>query len=433
MGTPSRDFPWWIFGCAFACLPCGGFGCAVGHRLPSPPVAGIPRRSARENRLPDALALWQRTLAAGRSVRLRAHIVETHRPVRAAGSVTELDVIEGAVDGTARTPRYRVTYVAPRTFAGVVIVNDGAAVWRYDPLRHVAIRHTASTAPLPPELEEGIAAVPVQADGARAEIEAAPEYVDGRRTAVLALRRTRSARIVERRWIDFASGRTLRMEQYAGSEARMVRRVELSRVVLLSTKATIVPADALLAMDFPAATLRVDARAARQKHLPEAEAAARRVRMPVHVRGFALKAAERLGGAHSDASGAITNLPFALPSRTATTHLLYSDGTTGISVFISLYAPVARQGRTPAGSILVSQPGSGWEATSLDSTHAGYVRQSGAGCAIAWAGSAGCYVAVAHMSAAGLLPLAAAFAANRDDAPLVSGEYNGNDVFAQRQ
>ena len=285
--APARV--WWgsgVVGLAAFAVACGCQPAAqtvsVSPALPPAPVAkSTPPATAST----PATILWRRTVGAIAMTPLRGTVEVTHFGARGrAAAQSRFEAIEGVGGG-----RYRLTFAAPESEKGGVVVSDGHTVWRYAPQTHTVSRHAVSDTPPPAECEEGVAASPLQADAARPEIEGGRERVAGRSVSVLALRGIRSGQIIERRWVDSVSGRTLRMEQY-GPGARLLRRVEVSRVAFPDPLPLADARNPLFQPDFPDATL-ADTRPAPLRHLSEAEAAARRVAMPLHVRGWALRSA----------------------------------------------------------------------------------------------------------------------------------------------
>jgi outer membrane lipoprotein-sorting protein len=416
-----------LFALLLGCLSTGCRPSApslLSGRLAAPRANFLSRPSTAA-----AIALWKRTLAAPHGAAADVSAMETkYAPTGAVRSEAQFDAVEMPAHAPGEPLRYRLTYTAPARLRGVTLVSDGRSIWRYDPVARSVRRQSAALAPVPPELEEGIAAVAVQADGAIPEIESVSEPVAGRGAWVLALRRPTSGRILERRWVDTASGRTLRFEQYAGRDAHVVRRVELTSLRPLKTPSEIAAAAAALRLSFPAGSRLVDSRPTGIRRLAEAEDAAGRVHLPLHVRGFALRSIQRAAprGVEGTAPQALDALaPGATEAGPAITHLLYRKGSQAISVFftgdaapVSAGAPVSARAK-PSVSL---QPGPDWRPVILDGARRGFTREAENGAAVAWANSGGgWYLAVAHMPVTALAPIAAAFAANRDDAPATVG------------
>ena len=353
---------------------------------------------------PPAAILWRRTVGAIAMTPLRGTVEVTHFGARGrVRSQSRFEAIEG-VGGN----RYRLTFAAPESEKGAVVVSDGHTVWRYAPQTRTVARHAEADTPPPAECEEGVAASPLQADAARPEIEGQGERVAGRTVSVLALRGVRSGQIIERRWIDTVSGRTLRMEQY-GPGARLLRRVEVSRVAFPDPLPLADAHNPLFQPDFPDATLN-DTRPAPLRHLSEAEAAARRVAMPLHVRGWALRSATRTPPPADAAPPTPDVSPATIATTAGATHLLYHNGERTISVFVTR---PENEGH-PAALV----PGAGWNPLTLDTARPGFTQETSDGAAVAWAGETGSrYVVIGRMPLAELLPVAEAFAAGRDDAP----------------
>lgn len=398
-----------------ATRPSGAVGATVSAITPGsvPPLpSAIPSATASSALTgsppvtTDPTALWKRTLTAQRTVPVRATVTETRFASDGrVRQVARFDVVEGG-DG----PRYRLTRVLPASVAGNVEISDGHSAWRYNPQKKTVVQTTASALTPPAEMDDGAATVVVQAETLLPEIEPHNEKVDGRNASVLALRRQRTRRIVERRWVDQQTGRTLRLEQYARPDAHLLRRVELTGVLQL--KPSDVAADApAFHPDFPPDSIVVDRRGRRMTWQSEAERAARHVHLPLHVRGYVVRSVDHT----ADLRAALPLLPSAPNGKGGTTHLLYSSGEKAISVFVT--PPAVLTGGKPVDL----QPGPTWKPASLDVRMKGFTQESSEGSAVAWAEPhRGCYIVVARMPLSDLLPVAGAFASDRDDAPGVS-------------
>ena len=151
------------------------------------------------------------------------------------------------------------------------------------------------------------------------------------------------------------------------------------------------------------------------------------VHLPLHVRGFSVRGVKRAPG--TEKSLAPHSSAPATPIAAAT-QLFYSNGEQAISVFVtpSPPTPAAAGGggaprspaQSPHGPSLPSdavRQNPAWHSAPLDGGRVGYTREVGAGAAVAWTAPEGSYVAISRMPLPRLLPVVAAIAADRDDAP----------------
>ena len=407
-------------------LATGGMGAlfAAGCHLPAATSAGNPSpspsvRSAltapSPSPAPDAAALWRRTLLAVRAMPLRGTVTDTR--FRRDGRVqeqTRFTVIEGGGGGDTPSgagPHYHLTYVQPQSRAGTVLISDGHSAWRYDPRTKTVIQLAASSLMLPAEMDDGLAGVVVQQEGTTPEIEPDAEHFDGKSVQVLALRRRRSHRISERRWIDVKTGRTLRLEQYGKPDAHLLRRVEMTGTQPGETTADSVA----FRPEFPPDATLIDRRGRRTRWQAEAERAAKHAHLPLHVRGYSLRAVDHdaaLRGAALPMLSAAKS-----PGKKETTHLLYTSGDQNSDQAISVFVTTAQQAGKSVAVVL--QPGSDWKTAALGPRLRAYTQEMEGGSAVAWADTehGSYYITLARMPLANLLPVAEAFAANRDDAP----------------
>lgn len=316
-----------------------------------PPPVSVPASSD-----PAAQALWERSRQAARDVPLSAQavILRWNADGHLAGR-SRLTVLEGSGG------RFRLTYAQPAGARGRIVVCDGRTTWQYEPRAQTILRR-------PPLADLSQEPRPARSALWRPEIAPEWETVAGRATRVLVLRGS-SGRIVERRWVDEETGRSLRTDVYDDS-ARLARRVALSTVVV---RPAVSPAAFRPVFPVPARVLLARAASAR-----DAPRAARGLGLPTRARGFRLRSVVRPTPRRADGE----------------THVLYSDGTRVLSVFV-----------TPGtGDRLAALPSAGdWRPVSLGGTRRGFAQSAGGGqSAVAWVQGHRRYVAVARLPASDL-------------------------------
>lgn len=333
-------------------------------RPPVAPPLSVPAVSVSFPRPPEpaAQALWERSRQAARNTPLSAQaVILRWNPDGKLAGRSRLTVLEGTGG------QFRLTYEQPPGARGRIVVCDGRTTWQYEPRTQTILRRPP-LADLPQE--------PPSARSAlwRPEIAPGPETVAGRTTRILVLR-DGAGRIVERRWVDEESGRSLRTDVY-DDRAQLARRVALSAIVV---RPAVAPDAFRPNFPVPARTLLARAVSAR-----DAPRAAHGLGLPARARGFRLRSVVRPTPRRADGE----------------THVLYSDGTRVLSVFV-----------TPgAGDHLAAMPSAGsWYSTSLGETQRGYVQSAGGGrSAVAWVQGHRRYVAVARLPVSDLLAVARA-------------------------
>lgn len=282
--------------------------------------------------------------------------------------------MEIVTDGAGR---YRHTYVTPGSGAGRVILSDSRTNYQYEPTRNAVLRRP-EISPEPSEI-----ASPTHLTHAfvgAGTPESAPLL--GRPTRLIlsaATRENRSTYIWEKRWVDAATGRSLKTETYAPS-GRLVRRFEITRVSFPAA----VP-QKVFRPNFPANARTIAAATPLSK---SAFAEAARLGLPREAQGFRLQSAAR-----------------SLAARTGTkpaTHLIYSDGTRTISLF------VADMSGAPLPSPL---PAPEWRSVPLPQGVTAYVRRSrdNAHTLLVWVSDNRRYTAVSQLPLEDWLPAARAF------------------------
>lgn len=344
---------------------------------------------------PAARALLVRMRAASRRVPLlRARALITRWNNKGPGVASVVDVIE------APGGRFRLTYSAPKAARGRLVVSDGASVWQYEPRSQVVLKR-----PVAPPRVGVVAASPKNNDNAadvdtsavlmaaavadedtlRPEIAPIAERIAGRPTRTLLLRGT-NGRIVERHWVDDATGRSLRTEEYETGSGRLLRRVELSRVSFGEPAAP-----DLFRPAFPAAARVVTARTER---VAGERREARRLGLPAAARGYRLHSVVRP-----------PRRPRSPSPDVAATHLVYSNGARAVSVFVTE--------NVGAG---VLHPQMGWRPVPLGAGRIGFAQEEpGRGrSAVAWVRTNRRFVAIAALPLGDFLPISRILAAGRE-------------------
>jgi hypothetical protein len=214
--------------------------------------------------------------------------------------------------------------------------------------------------------------------------------VAGRPTQVMALRPGGSAVARERLWIDVATGRSLKTENFAPS-GRLVRRVEMTSVMF----PTSIP-ESTFQPDFPASARTL---AATTEQPDDAAAEARRLNLPVTVAGYRLRRALRPAAARTGSAA----------SR-QTTELVYSDGAHPVSVFVA-------EDFSAGGKTLLPKAKAGWQPISLGDGRTAFAQEAknasraAVVTAVVWTGTNHRYTAMAHLPLSEFLPAARALAA----------------------
>lgn len=246
----------------------------------------------------SAQALWRRSLKAGMETPMRGTMRLTQR-LTGKYYTSEAAVIQGTGG------RFRLTYRSPVASKGRWLLFDGVSYWQYDPKS----RQTLRTDPPVRDASEDSRNHALIERNYRFTLEPKQEKLNGRRVAVLHVLPRQAGKLSQRRWIDIATGKTLKSETYYRDG------ILLSR--LLYTP------DALPA------------------HLTEGELAAPRSGSAVTSTQSALSDAEiadllaRRRLKREITSGFV--LQRAVKSQTAggeTTQLLYTDGLETVSLFM---------------------------------------------------------------------------------------------------
>ncbi len=333
--------------------------------LPGSPPAPLARSVEGD-------ALWRQSLQASgpKGTPIQAHVTIT----RSSGAVperTEFDLSDGG-------GRYRLSYIAPQSARGRIVVCDGKTLWQYEPIRRTVLRRSL----LPNDAASPLGETELPA-GVIAEIEGKVVSAGGRPAQVLAFRDAKGA-LLSRRWLDTATRRSLRSETYNPQTGKRLVQVELTGLQPLLN-----PDPALFQPDFPGTARVLKASAARSPDLTEA---AQRAGLPVMAGTYRLRSVLR---SHS-----------AIPTLTADSadHLLYSNGIDTVSVFAAIKA---------AESTALS-PGRNWQTVSLSPGTPAFVRTDRQGrTAIAWMRDGKRLVAVSRLPQSELLSMARSLVVTR--------------------
>jgi outer membrane lipoprotein-sorting protein len=328
--------------------------------------SGVAHAQTATHSNPAGVALWKRTLRASREAPLIARATVTRWPEpNQPGLQQVMDIVEGPGG------RFRFTYVAPATIKGRVILSDGKQVHQYEPTRQLVLRRPVAPRQLPLEST----AVDASLSGRRVSLKPDKAVVAGRTVRILEMHGT-DATLRERRWVDDATGRSLKVEEYAPT-GRLLRRIELTGVNPSKETAT----STRFRPDFPS-TVRV--LSATAKHAPNAVEEARRLGLP------------REAGSYRVHAAVLPTKAMAPADATGKRQLLYSDGVHAVSLFVT----------EGAASRLRSEPG--WQQVTLapgiqGQSHA----EDGQGrAAVAWLRNGHRYIAVARLPLPQLLEVA---------------------------
>ena len=127
---------------------------AIVEAVSSPPPASLANKTSGAEKTPsgtNALALWQRTLDAPRTAPVRASVVVTRfASGPALPAISRYEVLE-APGGR----KYRITYRAPQSAAGRIVLCDGQTIWQYEPNHDMVLRRPVSASPLPNRNDNG--------------------------------------------------------------------------------------------------------------------------------------------------------------------------------------------------------------------------------------------------------------------------------------
>ncbi|MCW3060710.1 MAG: hypothetical protein JWQ02_2531 [Capsulimonas sp.] len=346
------------FAPALALLTLGGLSLvSCGHRPAVVAQSGDPAPSD-----PAANALWTGSLKAASDTPVQAHVVIVARDAEAGRDRRSvLEMIEGS-EG-----RFRLTYSEPAEARGRVVVCDGKTTWQYEPRSRTVLRR-----PTP----ESVSAETGSVDPDplwRRDIEPQDADVSGRPAHVLRVRSTDGS-IVERLWIDSATGRSLRTESY-DRNGSLVRRVELSQVMVkpVVTAATFQP------IIPPGARVLIAA----VRPSPDVAREARLLDLPPQTAGFRVQSVVR-----------------SPKSPSAAIHVLYSNGPRALSVFVT-------ENASDGSSKLIPTAGANWSSASLTPSVQAFTQERPDGqSAVAWVGDGRRYVAVGRMPLTDLMSIA---------------------------
>ena len=401
-----------------AATACAFFmqGCQPPRAMPTRPATLAAKSPPRAANATDANALdwWKRTLDAPRTIPVRASVVVTrfyadNKPP----AISRYELLE-ALGGR----KYRITYHAPASAAGRIVLCDGQTLWQYEPNHDTVLRRPVAppsgTFPSQNEADEASKSGetgPMASDlipAARlVRLEPEADSVAGRPTRVLARIGTAPAgAVVERRWVDSQTGRTLRTEQY-DTQGKKRRRVEMTQVEFSPKieEGEFMPhlAEGVRIVD------TTQKNPLPQSGRRETEAAARRVHLPLRAHGFTLRSASTTQTPpvprSMEAAPAVNAA--TPPAVTNTTHLVYSDGMATLSVFVTP-AAAGSSDTNASDTSLVLNGAAGWKAVLLKGAKPNqkvWMQETPTRTAIAWTRNHNRLVAVAQMPLRELIPL----------------------------
>ncbi len=171
-----------------------------------------------------ALAIWRRSLTEGEDTPMRAEMTMTWRR-HGVTHLAEAHVVQGA------RGRFRMEYVRPSDANGRLVFSNGQIAWQYEPNRRLLAR----TEMPPTSQEKDREAESLIEANYRIVLESDHASAAGRPAYLIGLLPRQPGKSSQHRWIDRATGKTLRIEtRYTdGILARMVayNRVTLPAVV----------------------------------------------------------------------------------------------------------------------------------------------------------------------------------------------------------
>ncbi|MEI6914017.1 MAG: hypothetical protein WCL39_02680 [Armatimonadota bacterium] len=342
---------------AVALCACALVSCARQDRHAVRIGAEVTGRSTAE-----AKALWARNVAATEGTPIRAIATVTRHTTPNVGkpnqTTTVLDLLE------SRNGKYRLTYRSPSVARGRVVISDGKSVWQYEPKSNIVFKRSVNS-----DLQAMRDAQSAEDAWVR-EIEKRSVMLSGLSCDVLLLK-GQNGSMVERRWIDRQTARTVRLEEY-DDQGSVRRQVDL-RDIAVSPRV----GDKAFSPVFPGAHhLESAARLA-----PDVTREASRLGLPSAIGGMRLRSV-------------IT--PRAREGTSEETHCVYTYGPRSISVFVSPAGSVAAQ------PVLVS--GKDWRDVQLDNDVTVSAQEKDGRSAVSWIRERRHYVAVARMPLDQLLP-----------------------------
>lgn len=318
---------------------------------------------------PAAMALWRQMADAQRRVLLQGRMTITRWDSGGKQQAPETaDVTEGSGG------KYRIEYRAPETVQGRVLVCDGKTLYQYEPRRKVVLQRPIANAE--PFLKTDLSLSTHYLTLGPSSTDSTVTTVGGRKVTLLELHDTRDSALQERRWVDTATGRSLRVETY-GKSGQISRRVEVTQVSFPTQVA-----DSTFRANFPKGVRLVTLKPSDAS----AETEARRLGLPVQSGGYKVRSAHASATKHASAT----------PQR----QLLYSDGIHSVSLFVH---EVGKD--QPA-----EKPSPEWQTVSLAPGLTGYAHEeeNPHRAAVAWTTSGRRYIAVARLPLPHLLTLARA-------------------------
>jgi outer membrane lipoprotein-sorting protein len=265
---------------------------------------------------------------------------------------TQASVIQGGRD------RYRMEYVLPTEARDRIVTSDGQTNWQYEPHRHIVAKTT-----LVPETEQNEQDIEdLIARNYRIALVSDQERIADRPAYLLELLPRQAGKSTQRRWIDRATFKTLRIETHY-PDGILARVVSYDHITL---PAKVSPADFL------------------PPHTAGLQYVAAATPSDIYRTSDLADCAHSLGLSAEGALGFRLTQAAASPlAQKKTAQLLYSDGIETVSIFV-------QNGGKPA-------PGSpGWHAIRIGDLSA-YENIDGHLDAIVWAQGSHRYTAVSHL------------------------------------
>lgn len=265
-------------------------------------LALIGWRGAFTLRQRNPLVIWHKSITQGADVPMRAELTLTWRR-HGITHITQAHVVQGSGG------QYRMEYLQPEEARGRVVYSDGHTNWQYEPRKNLLARTT-----LIPENEQNERDTEdLIKQNYRVVLVSDQEVVQGRTTFLLELLPKHSGKSTQRRWIDRATFKTLRVETHY--------------------------TDGILARSIAYQPIALPAQVSNSEFLPVQTPGLRSVASPGE--SAVLPAANRGDCASSlglKAEGAlgfqVTQVASSSLDKNRSAHLLYSDGIESVSVFV---------------------------------------------------------------------------------------------------
>lgn len=296
-------------------------------------------------------AVWQRSISEGANVPMRAELRLMHRR-HGISYTTDAHVVLGPHG------QFRMEYTNPPEARGRIVYSDGHTNWQYEPASGVVTK----TELLPDSPSDDGEVEDLIARNYRIALVSDQDTGAGRPAYIVELLPRQPGKSTQRRWIDRATYRTLRIETHYPDGI-------LARLVAYSS------------VNLPAVVSGADFRPPRGP-APMLVSSGPSTRV-VPVRDLAACASSLGLSAGGTLGFRLRQVADSQLGRTQTAHLLYTDGIESVSVFV-------QQGSLPA------RPTAHWHAIHIRGETA-YENRDGHMDAVVWAGSGHRYTAVSHL------------------------------------